>query len=108
MVAMTTYQTVTAADLIERDGAIKLYDRTGFDGMMRAGQLAAHLLDLLVPHVVPGVPTQELDDIVRRETIAAGATTTPSRPRLAIAATPTRPASRSIMSSAMAYRGPRH
>jgi methionyl aminopeptidase len=70
---MTTYQSVSDLDVIERDGAIKLYDAAAFAGMRAAGQLAAHLLDLLVPHVVPGVPTQELDDIVRRETIAAGA-----------------------------------
>ena len=32
----------------------------------QAGRLAADILDALVPHVVPGVTTQELDDIVRK------------------------------------------
>jgi len=70
---MTQYITVTAEDLIERDGAIKLYDGAAFEGMQAAGQLAATILDALVPHVVPGVTTEELDDIVRRMTLEAGA-----------------------------------
>ena len=70
---MTQYITVTAEDLIERDGAIKLYDEAAFQGMQAAGQLAATILDALVPHVVPGVTTEELDDIVRRMTLEAGA-----------------------------------
>jgi methionyl aminopeptidase len=70
---MTQYITVTAADLIERDGAIKLYDEAAFEGMQAAGQLAASILDALVPHVVPGVTTEALDDIVRRMTLDAGA-----------------------------------
>jgi len=73
MARMTQYITVTAEDLIERDGAIKLYDEAAFQGMQAAGQLAATILDALVPHVVPGVTTEELDDIVRRMTLEAGA-----------------------------------
>ena len=69
---MTSYVTVTADDVIERDGAIKLYDAAGFAGMHKAGQLAARILDALVPHVVPGVTTEALDDIVRRMTLDAG------------------------------------
>ena len=70
---MTQYISVTAEDLIERDGAIKLYDAAAFEGMQAAGQLAATILDALVPHVVPGVTTEALDDIVRRMTLDAGA-----------------------------------
>ena len=70
---MTNYVSVTVDDRIERDGAIKLYDAEGFAGMKRAGQLAAHILDALVPHVVPGVTTQAVDDIVRAETLRVGA-----------------------------------
>ncbi len=55
-----------------RTGAIKLHGPAGFEGMRAAGKLAAEILDALVPHVVPGVPTQELDDIVRRMTIEGG------------------------------------
>jgi methionyl aminopeptidase len=70
---MTQYISVTAEDLIERDGAIKLYDAAAFEGMQAAGQLAATILDALVPHVVPGVTTEALDNIVRRMTLDAGA-----------------------------------
>jgi methionyl aminopeptidase len=41
--------------------------------MHAAGRLAAEILDALVPHVVPGVSTQELDDIVVRLMEDAGA-----------------------------------
>ena len=70
---MIQYLPVTATDTIERDGAIKLYDADAFRGMHAAGRLAAAILDKLVPHVVPGVATAALDDIVRAETLAAGA-----------------------------------
>ena len=69
---MTSYVSVTADDVIERDGAIKLYDAAAFAGMHKAGRLAAEILDALVPHVVPGVTTEALDDIVRRMTLDAG------------------------------------
>jgi len=69
---MTEYVTVTADMPQARDGAIKLHGPAGFEGMRRAGRLGAEILDALVPHVVPGVTTAELDDIVREMTIAAG------------------------------------
>jgi methionyl aminopeptidase len=50
--------------IIGRSGGIKLHGPEGFEGMRRAGRAAAEILDALVPHVVPGVTTQELDDIV--------------------------------------------
>ena len=40
--------------------------------MRKAGRLAAEILDALVPHVVPGVTTEELDDIVRQMTLRGG------------------------------------
>ena len=41
-------------------------------GMRRAGRLAAEILDALVPQVVPGVTTAEIDAIVQRMTLEAG------------------------------------
>ena len=71
---MTQYVSVAASDRAEsRSGAIKLHGRAGFAGMHAAGRLAATILDALVPHVVPGVTTAELDDIVFRMTTEAGA-----------------------------------
>lgn len=69
---MTEYVNVTADMPQARSHAIKLHGPEGFEGMRKAGQLAAEILDALVPHVVPGVTTQELDDIVRQMTVAAG------------------------------------
>ena len=71
---MNKYVTVTPDEaFIARDGTIKLHGAEGFAGMRAAGKLAADILDALVPHVVPGVTTEELDDIVRSMTIAGGA-----------------------------------
>ncbi|NWK95194.1 type I methionyl aminopeptidase [Sphingobium lactosutens] len=69
---MTEYMTMTADTPMSRSTAIKLYDESGFAGMRKAGRLAAEILDALVPHVVPGVTTGELDDIVRRMTLEGG------------------------------------
>lgn len=69
---MTEYMTMTADAPVSRSTAIKLYDAAGFQGMRKAGRLAAEILDALVPHVVPGVTTGELDDIVRRMTLDGG------------------------------------
>ena len=58
---MTTYQTVEDGDVLLRDGTIKLHGPAAFEGMRKAGRLAAEILDALVPFVQPGVTTEELD-----------------------------------------------
>ena len=70
---MTEYVTVTSDMNLARNGAIKLYGRDAFEGMHHAGRLAAETLDMLVPHVVPGVTTAELDDLIRNFMVAGGA-----------------------------------
>ena len=70
---MTQYQTITGGEAVTRTGAIKLYGADGFEGMRRAGRLAAEILDALAVHIVPGVTTEEVDRIVYDMTIAAGA-----------------------------------
>jgi methionyl aminopeptidase len=70
---MTHYITVSAEDRVEsRNGVIKLHGPEAFEGMRKAGRLAAEILDALAPHVVPGVSTEELDEIVYRMTIDGG------------------------------------
>ncbi|TVV71855.1 type I methionyl aminopeptidase [Sphingomonas solaris] len=69
---MDSYVTVAEGDTVSRTGAIKLYGPDGFEGMRRAGRLAAEALDELVPHVVPGVETQELDRIARECMLRGG------------------------------------
>ncbi|MFZ5668949.1 MAG: type I methionyl aminopeptidase [Pseudomonadota bacterium] len=48
-----------------RTGEIRIHGPEGFEGMRRAGRLAAACLDMLAPHVVPGVSTAELDRLAR-------------------------------------------
>jgi methionyl aminopeptidase len=61
---MTEYQAISGAEAPARNGAIKLHGPEGFAGMRAAGRLAASVLDALVPHVVPGITTQAIDDRV--------------------------------------------
>ncbi|MFP4314534.1 MAG: type I methionyl aminopeptidase, partial [Alphaproteobacteria bacterium] len=49
-----------AAAKLSRDG-IELHTESDFDGMRKAGKLAAQTLDMITEHVVPGVTTEELD-----------------------------------------------
>ncbi|HUO11508.1 MAG TPA: type I methionyl aminopeptidase, partial [Caulobacteraceae bacterium] len=56
-----------------RTGEIKVHKPEDFEGMRRAGRLAAECLDMLVPHVVPGVSTETLDRLAREFILDAGA-----------------------------------
>jgi methionyl aminopeptidase len=47
-------------------GQVKLHGPEGFEGMRRAGQLAARCLDMLVSEVAVGVSTERLDDLSRQ------------------------------------------
>jgi methionyl aminopeptidase len=44
-----------------RSGQIRIHGPDDFEGMRRAGRLAAATLDFITPHVRPGVTTDELD-----------------------------------------------
>lgn len=44
---------------------IQIHTQKDFEGMRAAGQLAAETLDMITPHVVPGVSTEELDNLCR-------------------------------------------
>ncbi|MEQ8965634.1 MAG: type I methionyl aminopeptidase [Azospirillaceae bacterium] len=50
-------ETAEAAD----SGRIEIHDAEDFEGMRRAGRLAAAVLDYITPHVVPGATTGEVD-----------------------------------------------
>ena len=60
-----------------REGGIRLHDVAAFEGMRRAGRLAAEALDRLVPHVRPGVTTEALDELVLRFAVEHGAIPAP-------------------------------
>ena len=56
-----------------RTHAIRLHRPEDFEGMRRAGRLAAETLDLLAPHVKPGVTTEFLDDLALQFVLDNGA-----------------------------------
>ena len=70
---MTEYQVIDGEQTVYRDGTIKLHGPEGYEGMRKAGSLAANILDELTTMVEPGVTTGELDDKVREMTLDAGA-----------------------------------
>ncbi|MXP10146.1 type I methionyl aminopeptidase [Pseudoblastomonas halimionae] len=69
---MTRYETITGDEPLIRDGTIKLHGPAGFEGMRKAGRLAAEILDAMYDHVRPGVTTGELDDIIRQMMLDGG------------------------------------
>ena len=70
---MNQYQIVDDSEAVLRDGTIKLHGPEAFEGMRKAGRLAAEILDALAPMVTPGVTTAALDDVVREMTLDGGA-----------------------------------
>ena len=72
---MTTSAFTEASEAPTRNtGKIKLHGPEGFEGMRKAGRLAAECLDMLAPHVVPGVFTSTLDDLAREFVLDHGGT----------------------------------
>lgn len=58
---------------IKRKDGITLYDASEFEGMRKAGKVAAECLDYITPFVKVGVSTGELDDLCREYMISHGA-----------------------------------
>ena len=56
---------------------IRLYAHEDFEGMRRAGRLAAECLDMIGDHVEPGVRTEDLDALCHEFITARGATPAP-------------------------------
>lgn len=52
---------------------IKIYEKSDFEGMRKAGKLAAECLDYITPFVKEGISTGELDDLCREFIIKNGA-----------------------------------
>ncbi|MCJ2178357.1 type I methionyl aminopeptidase [Novosphingobium album (ex Hu et al. 2023)] len=71
---MSEYQIVEPGnETVLRDGTIKLHGPEAFEGMRKAGRLAAEILDEIAPMVQPGVSTAAIDDKVRELTLDGGA-----------------------------------
>ncbi len=56
---------------------IELHGPEGFEGMRKAGKLAAEILDMVTDHVVPGVTTEHLDRLCHDMCTKAGAIPAP-------------------------------
>ncbi len=56
---------------------IVIHSSDDFDGMRKAGKLAAETLDMIAPHVVPGVSTDKLNRICHEFIIDNGAIPSP-------------------------------
>jgi len=56
-----------------KTGEIKLHKPEDFEGMRKAGRLAAECLDMIAAHVKPGVATAHLDDLIREFVLSSGA-----------------------------------
>ena len=70
---MTEYQISEGNQTVYRDGTIKLHTEEGFEGMRKAGRLAATILDEVADMVEPGITTASIDDMVRGMILDAGA-----------------------------------
>ena len=56
---------------------IRLHGPADFEGMRKAGRLAAETLDFIAPYVVPGVTTAEIDRLCAEFIIERGAVNAP-------------------------------
>jgi methionyl aminopeptidase len=56
---------------------IKIHTPDDFEGMRKAGRLAAETLDFITPHVVPGVSTEALNQLCHDFIVQAGAIPAP-------------------------------
>ncbi|MEQ9487700.1 MAG: type I methionyl aminopeptidase [Alphaproteobacteria bacterium] len=56
---------------------VHIHSAADFDGMRKAGRLAAEVLDFITPHVEPGVSTGELDTLCHDFIVSHGATPAP-------------------------------
>ncbi len=57
--------------------SIKIHTPEDYDGMRKAGRLAAETLDFITPHVVPGVSTETLNQLCHDYIVQAGAIPAP-------------------------------
>jgi len=56
-------QSLSTQRLSPEEGGFLLHDAAAFEGMRVAGRLAAETLDMITPHVQPGVTTEALDQL---------------------------------------------
>ena len=70
---MTETDVIATAAASRRTSTIKIHTAEDYEGMRRAGRVAAECLDMLAAHVRPGVVTDDLDRLAREFTLDHGA-----------------------------------
>lgn len=70
-------QNVEVGRTLARDGTVKIHGREAFEGMRRAGRLAAAALDAVTPLVRPGVTTEAIDEMLLDFALQHGAIPAP-------------------------------
>lgn len=70
-------QGYSAERVSPRDGGYVIHDEAGFEGMRRAGRLAAETLDMITPEVRPGVTTEDLNKLCHDFIVSHGAIPAP-------------------------------
>lgn len=63
--------------LSPEEGGFMIHEAEAFEGMRRAGRLAAETLDMITPHVVPEATTEELDRLCHDFIVDHGAIPAP-------------------------------
>ncbi len=66
-----------ALQMSAEERRITIHDAADFEGMRKAGRLAAETLDFITPHVVPGITTEDLDKLCHDFIIEHGAVPAP-------------------------------
>jgi methionyl aminopeptidase len=75
--SIQTEQPAPAQPRDPEQSRIKIHGAAEFEGMRRAGQLAAEVLDFITPHVQPGVTTDTLDRLCHDFIVARNAIPAP-------------------------------
>jgi methionyl aminopeptidase len=70
-------QELKVAEQATEDVQVPQHDAAAYAGMHRAGQLAAAVLDMITPHIEPGVRTEELDRLCHAFILDHGAVPAP-------------------------------
>jgi len=70
-------QSLSSQRLSPEEGGFLLHGAEAFQGMRVAGRLAAETLDMITPHVEPGVSTETLDELCHAFIVERGAVPAP-------------------------------
>lgn len=77
MTQLERRQSESAGRVRSEEGRIKIHGPVEFEGMRRAGRLAAETLDFVTSHIEPGISTGELDRLCHAFIVERGAIPAP-------------------------------